>query len=231
MHCGRVLRNVFPELARHECMDDVRPIMWDLLIAKTPIELKRVAGAAMVREPNGNHGIAEIVGQARLSCGSEIWLSRYRRIRPRIQRITGSVAIIASHLNAAILWTNQIGLKVQVMIEPDLSGVRHVHGDRRKLRMRPVKARDRGCVVTHSTSRLELCVALRAAVVRSHRQSGSALVFQVARGAGGSEGLVRLVDRSVVASQARVIAHALGETASLAEMTQVALLREGGMRP
>jgi hypothetical protein len=73
-------------------------------------------------------------------------------------------------------------------------------------------------------------VALCATVVGRRRQPEGTVVFQVAGGTCGSEGLVRLMDRRIVASQARIITHIPGEGASPAHVTQVALLREDGMR-
>ena len=143
MDCCRVLRNVFLKLTRHECMHNVGPIVRDLQIAKTPIELKRMAATAMSREADGHHRSGGIFDCAHHLPRGGIYLRCYRCVRPSLQRIAGSVAIIAGHLNAAILWANQVRLKVQVMVESDLSGVKRVPGNWRELRMLLVKAVNR----------------------------------------------------------------------------------------
>jgi hypothetical protein len=72
-------------------------------------------------------------------------------------------------------------------------------------------------------------VTLRASVVRRRGKSESALMLQMARGTRRSEGLIRLVNGSIVTRQAGFVAHILCKTADPADVAQVALLREGRM--
>jgi hypothetical protein len=55
-------------------------------------------------------------------------------------------------------------------------------------------------------------------------------MFQMARRARGRELLLRLVNRSVVASETSIVAHIFGERAGSRYVTKVALLCEDGVR-
>jgi hypothetical protein len=119
---------------------------------------------------------------------------------------------------------------MEVMIQPYSSGVDHAGTQRRKLGMLLVEATDGRGIVRLSVARAKLSVTLGTRRIRGCLQEHRTLVLNVAGRTRGSECLIGIVQRSVVASKAGLVSHSRGERASPRNVTERALLRENGVR-
>src|SRR5215472_10010677 len=140
------------------------------------------------------------------------------------------MAVVAGHLDAPVLWADQVGLHMQVVVETDLALICVAPYEQAKFRMVGLERMDRCGVLRFSDSNLQVGVALRARVIRCRSQSHRPSVLQMARRACGREGLICLMDGRIVAAEAGVVGHGLGKDADARHVAEVALLREDRVR-
>ena len=93
------------------------------------------------------------------------------------------------------------------------------------------KAGDGGNVVRLSIARAKPGMTFCTCRIRRRLKQHGALVFDVACRACGSEGLIGMVQRRVVARETSFVGHMRSELASLRNVAKPALLREYGMCP
>jgi len=106
--------------------------------------------------------------------------------------------------------------------------VGRTHG--RKFGMISVKACDALRKTRRTARRVQMSMALNATDVSRRRQSQSALVFLVARRAIRREGLIRVVNRTIVARFATLVRRFGAELASLLHMACITLSGKHGVR-
>jgi hypothetical protein len=106
--------------------------------------------------------------------------------------------------------------------------VRRTHG--RKFGMISVKACDALRKTRRTTRRVQMSMALNATDVSRRRQSHSALVFLVARRAIRREGLIRVVNRAIVARFAAPVPRFGAELARLLHMAYITPSGKHGVR-
>jgi hypothetical protein len=109
------------------------------------------------------------------------------------------------------------------VIQVDGSGVRMPVAQRGKLRMTAVEVAHMRIDLRTTLFGLQVSVALGATDVRGFRQPRSPQVFNVARAAGGSEGLPLTVYRSIVTAQAGCVGYVSAEVAA-AHVAHLAIL-------
>jgi hypothetical protein len=132
------------------------------------------------------------------------------------------VAILTVQFNEPI-WPAQVVFQMDGMVELYGGGiaVRRTHG--RKFGMISLKACDALRKMRRAAGGVQMSVALNATDVSRRCQSQSALVFLVARRAIWCEGLIRVVNRPLVARFAALVRRFGAELASLLQMAGIAL--------
>jgi hypothetical protein len=116
------------------------------------------------------------------------------------------------------------------MIELDGAGVHEPRPERGKFRMPGFKACDAGYETGRRVTCVEIGMALRTASVWRSRELDSPSMLDVAGRAGGSKGLIRVMNGSVVASEARAVVCLRAEKSRAGNVARVATLRQDGMR-
>ena len=139
------------------------------------------------------------------------------------------MAISAIKLDGPVR-TGEIRFHVDCMIDLDGAGVRESWAERGEFRVPSFKAGDAGCEIGRRVTCLEMGMALRTACVWRSRESDSAAMLNVAGGAGRSENLILVMNRPIMASEARAVVCLRAEKSGAGDVARVATLREDGMR-
>ncbi len=218
-------RYVFFKSLFQKQVDDLRLIVRNLLVVETPIELKRMAGRTVACEANWSHVYPAVHHAVSLTTLRDCCCTNRSCVWPT-PGVRRTMTIVARHLHPCVVGTHEVGLQMQVMVQPDLSLIDLASGKRGKFRMTVIEVGNGNRELRLSVPSLKLRMTLRAARLARRRQARRASVFQVARGAMRRESLTGMVHRAVVTGETSFVAHFLEESSSSSHMTNVALLRK-----
>ena len=138
------------------------------------------------------------------------------------------VAIAALQLNRAV-GAAQIFLKMDLVIEPDGAGIGGARAQHSKFGMARIEVANACGKFRRASSGLQVGVTLGAGAIAGIGKAKCTLMLDVAIGARWREGLIRMVNWAVMASEAGLIGGSLLE-AGLPDVACIALLAEQGVR-
>jgi hypothetical protein len=135
------------------------------------------------------------------------------------------MAIIAIELHRAV-WSAKIALQVHCMVEFDRSRIATAIAQDREFRVAAIETRDVCREPRRRARGVKVRVALRTSDVRGDGKPQVAAMLDVARSADGCKGLIGVMQRSVVASAARLVGRLGTERIHLFQVARTALRRE-----
>lgn len=110
---------VFLESLDQEYVNGLRLIVGDLLVSKALVEMQEMAGRTVARITNGAHVCPGFDGLV-LFTGCSRSRGSVRSVRPGLGA-QQTMAVVTGHLHSLVAGTNEIGLQMQVVVEPDRS--------------------------------------------------------------------------------------------------------------
>jgi len=135
------------------------------------------------------------------------------------------MAIIAIELHRAVR-SAKIALQVHRVVEFDRSRIAAAIAQDREFRVAAIETRDVCGEPRRRARGVKVRVALRTSDVGGDGKPQVAAMFDVAGSAGGCEGLIGVMQRSVVASAARLVGRLGTERIRLLQVARTALRRE-----
>src|SRR5215467_11218372 len=165
--------NVATESRRQELPNHVWLVVRNRLLPKTLVETQKMTTRTIARERGRRHVGKRPPGYrrcrlslARVQSGI-LHLRRTTSVWQRVGSACRPVAIVATHLHSRLVWTYQIGLHVDVVVQLEVTGIARISPCRSKLRMPSLEARDIGLEFRGPSFRLQIRMTLRAILIRS----------------------------------------------------------------
>lgn len=242
---GGMRGGVVLKFLHQKSVNDFRIVVGRGLV-EAGIELERMAGKARVGVGRRGHQCeftALLIERGKRNAGGKCSGARRnfpaagerdafharRAIRPCASRRTWTMAIAAGERYAATIGAKKIRAQMNLMVELDAARILEIGAQRGEFGM--LGEREHGAnEMRRAEARFEVRMALDAGRIANRDESHASLMLDVTRGAGGREGLVRVMNRSIVAGQAGLVGDRMAEGSGASDVACGAILAEECVR-